>query len=50
MSQDLEATAIRDMRHWSSESDSKMIDAELSQTLLRRKEKSMRNMDLLSIG
>jgi len=50
MSQGLEATVITDMRHWSSESDSKKIDAELSQMLLKRKEKSTSNMDLLSVG
>lgn len=37
MSHWLEATVIRDTRHQSSESDSKKIDAELSQTLLRKK-------------
>ena len=50
MSHELEVTVIRDVRHWNSESDSKKIDAELSQMLLRRKEKGTRNVDLLSVG
>lgn len=50
MSLELEATVIRDVRHWNTEPDSRRIDAELSQMLLRRKEKGTRNVDLLSVG
>lgn len=39
MSRGAEATITRDRRHWSSEPDSKKMDSELLQMLLRKKKK-----------